>query len=72
MNSRERKSGNGIMNIKKHSTSSRRKLQFNVYLYFQREIVNSEWKKMLQNTQQKKFYPKNKKANRNPLYFYQE
>jgi len=71
MNSRKRKNGSGIMNINRHSKNSRTRLQVNPYSLFQREKENSEWKLMLQDMSLRDFYPKNKKENRNLLYFYQ-
>ena len=70
MNSRERKNGNWIINIKRHLKNLRTRLQINLYSLFQRESKNSEWKLTLQNTLLGNFYPRNKKRNENPLYSY--
>ena len=40
MNSKERKSGSGTMNLKK--------IQVNPYLHFQEEMINSKWKQTFQ------------------------
>ena len=72
MNLKERKSGNGKKNTKRHLKNLRTKLQVNQYLLFQRGKENLEWKYMLQDMQLERSYLKNKREDINLLSFYQE
>ena len=45
--------------------------QVNIYLFYLEKKENSEWKQIYQDMPLEEFYSRNKKKNRNQLFFYQ-